>query len=392
MFASPIGPWIDISRFIPDKRRSEKGPITIEDLLKDLNQTHESKLHSVWALGEVGSFDRNLIDPYSVEDLLLSYLKDDKENKGIRLYSAEALGKIDSKSAVDPLIETLKLKDQAFSRFAVEALGRIKDPETIGYIGKLIGHNDSEFSIDSGDFDRHEVAWCAISALDNMQHPDMIKILDHALLTEDSVIRLYVLEKLNSIDSREIANIQINPVINCLGDKEPQIKLEAIKLLGKTRNPGAADSLIKFLDDDKPEIRMLTAEALGAIGDPKAVEPLVNCLDIDEKQQVCFYALLALHQINDPSIPNHLILSMFKNNDPGIRSTILQILVNKTGKGVVPLLASGLCSNDEWIVSRSQEAMDKLDPLLLRLGLIDCTKEPYDENIREKAKTLLRNL
>lgn len=366
MFASPVGPWIDISRFIPDKRRSEKGPITIEDLLKGLNQTHESKLRSVWALGEVGSFDRNLIDPYSVEDLLLSYLKDDKENKGIRLYSAEALGKIGSKSAVDPLIETLKLKDQAFSRFAVEALGRIKDPETIGYIGKLIGHSDPEFSIDSEDFDRHEVAWYAISALDNMQHPDMIKILDHALLTEDPVIRLYVLEKLNSIDSREVANIQTGPVINCSGDKEPQIKLEAIKLLGKTRNPGAADSLIKFLDDDKSEIRMLTAEALGAIGDPKAVEPLVNCLDIDEKQQVCFYALLALNQINDPSIPNHLILSMFKNNDPGIRSTILQVLVNKTGKGVVPLLASGLCSNNEWIVSRLQEAMDKLDPLLLK--------------------------
>ena len=368
--------------------RSEKTTKLLVNILQSENESPEAKMGAIFVLGE---FDRELTNPYSVEDLLIKYLKDDKENKGIRLYSAEALGKMWSKKAANPLIESLKLKDQAFSRFAVEALGRIRDPKAITYMGKLLENNDPEFSI-SDICDSHEVAWYAACVLENIQHPDVIDILGHALLNEDPVIRFYALEKLNSIGLREVTDVQIDPIISCLSNKEPQIKIETIKLLGKIGNPYAVAPLIKCLDDDRPEIRALTAEALGKIGHPRAIELLVNCLDTDGNQQVCFHAIFALSKIEDSSIPNHLILSMLKNNDSEIRALILKVLMNMMGKNIVPPLLIGLCSDDEFISSRSQEAISQLHPLLLRLGLIDCTKEPYDETIKEKAKLLLANL
>ena len=414
--------------------RNDKTTKLLVGILQDEKESPEAKSGAIWLLGE---FDRELTNPYFVEDLLIKYLKDDKENKGIRLSSIEALGKMWSKKAVDPLIELLKLKDQAFSHFGIEALSRIRDPKAIPYIVKLLENTDPEFSIsDIGD--SHEVARDAACVLANMEPSDVAEPLCNSLLNEDPVIKLYAFEALNNIDLPKAINI--DPVISCLNHKKPQVRKEAIKLLGKIGDPKAVDPLIKYLDDDAPEIRALTAEALGEIMQQpnkeaadcytrnvvsnltlstitigqsnaetideykssliknltsKTITALVNILDTDHNQQVCSYAAFALSKIEDPYVAIHLVMSLLKNNDPEIRSLIVKLLMNK-GKDIVPAFVGGLCSDDRWISSRSQEAIGQLDPLLLRLGLIECMNESYEDKVpdkvREKARLLLQEL
>ena len=394
---------------------------TVKLLVDYLNsdESPETKSRAIYVLGEIGAFDKNLIDPYSVEDLFVKYIEDKNENKIIRLSSIEALGKIRSNKAVSQIIDLLELKDQAFSRFGIEALGRIKDPKAVGYMAKLLESNDPNFSVDSED--RHEVAWYSACALSHMKPSDSAEPLTKALLNKDPVVKLYALEVLNTIDLP--AGININPIVDCLNSENPRVKIEAIKLLGRIRDtnavkhlvkclddyilevrvctvialgnirdPEAVDPLIECLTDNIPEVRARAAMALGNIGNPKAIEPLVKCLDTNENKDVCSYIATALIRINDPSVPEHLISSLFKHNNPEVRSYLTHLLADWIGEDIVPPLLAGLCYGDERIIYHSQEAMNRLYPLLLIRGLINCTEEPYDETMRKKAELLLSEI
>lgn len=400
--AKDLVAWLDDNK--PDIRASARELLvdcrnkeTVK-LLVDLLVNSKSlvaRMNAILVLGELGSFDKKLIETEGVENLLIKYLKEDPDIR-IRSYAAEALGKIGSKDSVDPLTQSLKYRDPVVSRFVVQALGRIGDPRTTPSIVKCLRNNDPESSIENID-NSHEVSWYASCALGDMRHPEIIEQVVESLLVDDPIVKLYALELLNNKKNLGVIK-DLTPIINCLSDKEEEpdthkdpliglLNAEAIKLLGKTKDQRAVDPLIKFLTNKKSSLRLLAAQSLGMIGDPKVAENLINCLDTDDNTQVCLAVVDALREIKPLNISEPLINSFFNNNDIRVRFSILRLL-NDLDVEIIPMLVKGLCHEDGFMVSRAEEALNGLRPDVQMGSLLQCLSND-DEAVRRKALELL---
>ena len=174
-------------------------------LLASARQTDHplARLHGLWGLGQIARQGRTsalldslatfleagdadvraqaakvLGDAYAALDLegdsvkagrpegaqLISQLED--ENARARLYAAEALGKLEARSAFDPLVallETTGERDPHLRHAATLALARIGDADALA---------------DLADHPSTDVRVGAVVALRRMQHPDVARFLD----------------------------------------------------------------------------------------------------------------------------------------------------------------------------------------------------------------------
>jgi len=63
-----------------------------------------------------------------------------------------------------------------------------------------------------------------------------------------------------------------------LADTDPEVRAQAAKVLGESKEPNARDDLIRMLDDASPRVRLFAAIALGKLGRSEAVGPLLRML------------------------------------------------------------------------------------------------------------------
>jgi HEAT repeat protein len=91
-------------------------------------------------------------------------------------------------------------------------------------------------------------------------------------------------------------------IIEALRNEDPNVRWEAARALGVTRDPRAVEPLIAALGDRDPDVRRKAALSLGKIRDPKAVEPLLTCSVKDENQVVRWAAAWGLGKFPDRKI------------------------------------------------------------------------------------------
>jgi HEAT repeat protein len=70
----------------------------------------------------------------------------------------------------------------------------------------------------------------------------------------------------------------LEPSLAALEEKDPKVRREAAKALGRLRDKRAVEPLISALRDDDAGVCYSAASALGALGDVRAVEPLIAAL------------------------------------------------------------------------------------------------------------------
>jgi HEAT repeat protein len=96
---------------------------------------------------------------------------------------------------------------------------------------------------------------------------------------------------------------QISPndqvLIDLLDDKDPQIRKNAARVLGRSGNKSSVRALTKAMKDPENEVRRAAVTALGAIKDPEAVDTLIAALK-DPWWFVRSEAAEALGKIRDP--------------------------------------------------------------------------------------------
>ena len=63
-----------------------------------------------------------------------------------------------------------------------------------------------------------------------------------------------------------------------LGDRDPEVRAQAAKVLGESREVSALDKLVGLLKDQSPRVRFFAALALGKLGRNEAVGPLLEML------------------------------------------------------------------------------------------------------------------
>lgn len=111
----------------------------------------------------------------------------------------------------------------------------------------------------------------------------------------EKVLFYYLLE-----DWEELAKLQraaVPVLLKALESKEPRIRGESARTLGKIRDARAIPALIKMMADTQVNVRVRAAEALGAMGDDRAKPPLVEALN-DPCHQVRMEAAWALDRLD----------------------------------------------------------------------------------------------
>jgi HEAT repeat protein len=130
----------------------------------------------------------------------------------------------------------------------------------------------------------------------------------------------------------------VEPLVQCLEDKDMNVRRAAADALGKIGDVRAFEPLVKCFDCDHPEVRVAAAGALGKIGDARAVEPLVKRLE-DKRVHVRSAAIKVLGQIGGAGAVEPLVKRL-EDVDKNVRYAAAQVL-GETGdpRAVKPLLA-----------------------------------------------------
>lgn len=136
-----------------------------------------------------------------------------------RRNAAWALGAIDDRRAVEPLIQSLRDREPAVREQAAWALGAIDDSAAVQPLVSSLKDDDSRV--------RKQSAW-ALGAID---------------------------------DSRAV-----DPLVGALADQQADVREQAAWALGTLGDSRALTGLIGALKDTSPDVRRQAAWALGAIG------------------------------------------------------------------------------------------------------------------------------
>lgn len=136
----------------------------------------------------------------------------------------------------------------------------------------------------------------------------LIKALNYDKNIYDYKIRKKALEAIFRVCDD---NNRVETLITALSyTSDYNLKLDIIKVIGKTKDPRVIDALKMELKEDNELVRLNAVEALDNINDPLVIGPLVNTLD-DEYIDVRRASIEALIKIGDPNTNDALLKSLY---------------------------------------------------------------------------------
>jgi len=249
----------------------QANPLMLKKLQKTLNYRDICvRWGAADALGRIGSLE-------AVEPLI--HALDDEDNN-VRRGATDALGRIGSLEAVEPLIHALGDDNSYVRSGATMALGSIGSLEAVEPLIHALGDEGSSVIIGAtmalGRIGGMEAVEQLIHALgdDNSYVRSGATILIHALRDDTSYVRRGATMALGHIGSHEA----VKPLINALGDVDSNVRWGATMALGGIESLEAVEPLSNTLMDDDDEVRRCATRALGRIGGMEAVEPLIHAL------------------------------------------------------------------------------------------------------------------
>ncbi len=186
----------------------------------------------------------------------------------VRENAAEALGLLNDKEAIIPLIEALNDKDEEVRWKAAWALGNIGDKSAV--VPLIYALND----------DRWTVRRFAVTSLGRIMDERAVDSLIEALDDEDWHVRKYAAEALGNIGDEKA----LEPLIQSLVDEDRDVRLKAINALGKMGDDAVEPLIYIFVIGDW-HLRGVAATVLGNIGNNKALGTLINALVGEEKDR-----------------------------------------------------------------------------------------------------------
>ena len=176
--------------------------------------------------------------------LLLSFLTD--EDWWVRERVMDALAKMWRTGLTRHLVGFLKDESDAVRRFAVGALRRVCDPDSIGALVRT--------ALDDPDWLVSESAVSALAALkDKRAVPYLYK-----MLTGQPELRLAVIHALVEIGALEAAD----KIVECVGDEDPDVRLAAVEALRALGGRELAPQLRCLESDPNHHVRLAARELL----------------------------------------------------------------------------------------------------------------------------------
>lgn len=197
----------------------------------------------------------------AVRNVLLSALTDG--NKHIRLAALEGIATNGFGVPSQSICPLLKDPDLNVQSKAIEALVRIKDPNTVTYLIDILNDN-SEY-----------VRRAAVEVLNEIADQRAIKNLLIAMRDTDWWVRVRAADALGSIGGPRV----VEAVIGLLHDEDEFLRRTAVEILNSVKDERAYFYLIQALSDQDWWVRERAIDALGQFGDKRAVPELYKALE-----------------------------------------------------------------------------------------------------------------
>jgi HEAT repeat protein len=182
----------------------------------------------------------------------------------IRWKAVQDLGQARDPRAFEPLLGALQDRLPTIRIAALSALGRLRDPRAIG---------PAIAALDDPDAKVRTSAAAALKKIGKAAHAPMLE----AYRGGNARARFVLLGALGRIKTPSISEL----LIAALDDPQPEIRLEAARVLGIRKDPRAVPRLVRAVAEGGPH-QLFYIRVLGEIGDPRAFEPLQALLDAPE--------------------------------------------------------------------------------------------------------------
>lgn len=152
----------------------------------------------------------------------------------------------------------------------------------------------------------------------------------------------------------------LEPLIAACASDHPQVRYRAVWVLGRTREPGAFDTVLRLTRDPDGEVRYDAALALGNLDDARAVEPLVTLLqEPDTEYSVDSAAAMGLERLGVVSVPAPLDVT--RDGSGYARVMAIYALGGIGDRRAVELLTILLADADEKTRMAAEEALEEIE-------------------------------
>jgi hypothetical protein len=189
--------------------------------------------------------------------------------------------------------------------------------------------------------------------------------------------------------------IDVKTKIKELKDKDPVVRMLAVKELGKARKKEAVPKLMESLKTDKnSDVRASAAEALAYVGDHSVISDIITQVSKETEAKVKFSAITSLGYLGDESVvPTLKQFFLNKDENLGVRLRAGDALGNFPSEAALESLKEMLTNEDSKIRCQSIVSLGNIPDYRteekIKLLRNSAENDP-DENVRKTARFVLR--
>lgn len=169
---------------------------------------------------------------------------------------------------VAALVAALKDSDPGVRAAAAQALGRLEDKSAGNALAALL--NDPS----------PEVQEQAIMSLAELEDPRAVPGLEKLLTSPDTDVREQAANRLGDVD----LTVAPASLINALKDPNADVREAALHSLGSIEDQKAVPAIIPMLNDPDRDVQEAAVDALQSIGGPTAMQALIGALKSKDPQ------------------------------------------------------------------------------------------------------------
>lgn len=263
--------------------------------------------------------DRRAVEP------LVKRLKDPR--RAVRVASAYALRSLQDKSAVVPLCAALADFAVDVRHAACVALGTLKAEAAIPHLVKSMS--------------APSMTAAAASALKEIGRPALAPLLS-CLNRVKKAVRLVVIETLGDLKEKDACR----PLVRVLKEADADIQAAAAAALGALQDKRAVPALVDLLNGE-PKVAMAAVDALGSIGGRKSCDALLGRLKTADESKV-FALLRAVSKAKDTRAIPYIKQLMKKSPDGKYPNAYVDALADLGSEDARRIYARLADQDDKW--------------------------------------------
>lgn len=244
---------------------------------------------------------------------------------------------------LDQLIARLYHHDPMVRRGAVTAITDMNDPDAISPLIHALGDADAEVRAIAcealGTMGKAAVLPLIHALYQVKSSPPSYTDFDSAISDKNLLIELFAETALIRIGMPAVDGL-----LSISYDSQDPIRINALKILAHIGDRRATESLMAALDDANDNVRKTVVAMLGHLGDRRIIEPIIKMLD-DPDDLIRYSAVGTLGMLGDKRAVEPLI-ELMHDPDIAVRWNAFEALGNIGDERAIEPLQSALLDDD----------------------------------------------